>query len=530
MDNLKMLEGYRNRMKILSSTYFLSQFVVNRRDCKEFQDHELYNLTVQILCFIMDKSLKGENCLREDIIDFVEELDIVFYKKTLPRERISEIVYYILRKGLRNEGYAYKFSFYDYDSNSESHINVQLVNDNIINVDGDTRTTYFLTEEGYKLLFSTKEYDDIYEIQITKMIAELKIINGDYKSAKEDIHKLINLLEVQCQNLDSYLQRVKKNIFLIQDEKYSEVVEKTFDMLLSQQSKYSELKAMIEDKIHLVYAENINSEQTKSKIEDIKNILEGLDRAIEYIRKLHEKKHKFSQQYKELLKSIMFSTLGGRFDFEKFVMDKIEKDAFLIGNLDKLYKPLFKLQSPNIFSLHTPYGEQNVEKIAQPNKEIEMMIEDVEYESDNDKLIKTYNDFYGEFFKSILDYGRDNSKFFLSGFMSKLKETDEKYIKVTRYGGLIRNLLLFFAHIGGELNLEEVKKELKKIAVVNPSENFDILYTVSSLMKHYKKLPTISVNVLDHRTTFLTSINVEEKTAVKLTVPEIEFIFTMWEE
>ena len=529
MDNLKMLEGYRNRMNLLSSTYFLSEFVVNRRDYKEFDNHEFYNLTVQILCLIMDKSLKGEHCLKEDIINFVEDLNKFYYNKTLTRERTSDLVYYILRKGLRNDGYTYRFSFYDYDNNRESYINVQLINDDIIDVDGEIKTTYYLTEDGYKLLFSTKEYDDIYEIQITKMIAEFKIMNGDYKSAKADIDKLINLLEIACQNLDNYLHKVKKNISLIQSEKYSEVISKTFDMLLSQQSKYSELKVMVEGKINILYAEDINSEHIKTQIEDIKKIIDGLDRAIMFIKKLHEKKNVFSSQFKELLKSILFANFNGKFDFEKEITDKIEKDASLIASLDRLYKPIFKLQSPNIFSLHTPYGEQNLEKAAAA-KEIEVMSENVEYVDEKDEIIKTYNEFYEEFLKALLDYGKTCKTFFLSDFITKIKEHKENYIRATRYGGLIRNMLLFFAHSGQEVNLEEVKSELKKVTVVNPSENFDILYTISAINKFYKRLPTIKINVLEGAFTFLTSINLEDKTAVKLTVPDIEFTFDQGEE
>ncbi|ERI95719.1 hypothetical protein HMPREF1982_00022 [Clostridiales bacterium oral taxon 876 str. F0540] len=524
MDNLKMLEGYRRRMNLLSSTYFLSEFVVNRRDGKEFDNHEFYNLIIQILCFIMDRSLKGENCTREDIVNFMDDINRVCYKKTLTRERIGELVYYILRKGLRNEGYAYSFSYYDYDNEKDSHINVQLINDEIIDIDGETKTTYFLTEDGYKLLFSTKEYDDIYEIEITKMIAEFKIKNGDYKSAREDIDKLVNLLEIQCQNIDNYIQRTKRNIAFIQNEKYSEVIGKTFDVLLSQMSKYSELKTMVLGKLDILYTEDVSSERILEQIGDIKMVLSGLDKAIFFIRKLHERKDSFSSQFKELLKSAMFINYNGRFDFEKEIMQKIEKDASFIGNLDRIYKPLFKLQSPNIFSLHVPYDEQNLqgEKVS---KEIEVMSEEVELEDEKEEIMRAYNAFYEDFLRSLLDYGFRCESFYLSSFIADLKKDKNIYVEKTRYGGLVRNMLLFFAHEGEEINLEEVRKELRKVAVVNPSESFDILYSVSTLSKYYRKLPTIKISVLDETFTFLTSINLEERTATKLTVPDMEFTF-----
>jgi hypothetical protein len=524
MDNLKMLEGYRRRMNLLSSTYFLSEFVVNRRDGKEFDNHEFYNLIVQILCLIMDKSLKGEYCTREDIVNFVDDINRLCYKKTLTRERISELVYYILRKGLRNDGYAYRFGYYDYDNEKDSYINVQLINDEILNIDGDTKTTYFLTEDGYKLLFSTKEYDDVYEIQITKMIAEFKIMNGDYKSAKEDIDKLVNLLEIQCQNIDNYLQKTKRNIALIQNEKYSDVIGKTFEVLLSQQSKYSELKAMVEEKLNILYSEDVSSQRIMEQIGDIKMVLGGLDKAILFIRKLHEKKDTFSSQFKELLKGVMFINYNGRFDFEKEITHKIEKDASLIGSLDRVFKPIFRLQSPNLFSLHTPYEEQSIQGET-VSKEIAVMSEEVEIEDEKEEILRSYNAFYEDFFKLLLDYGSGNQTFTLSSFIEKIKENKESYIEKTRYGGLIRNILLFFAHEKEEINLEDVKSELKKVAVVNPSESFDILYTVSSISKYYKKLPTMRITVPEETFTFLTSINMEEKTATKLTVPDMEFTF-----
>jgi hypothetical protein len=153
------------------------------------------------------------------------------------------------------------------------------------------------------------------------------------------------------------------------------------------------------------------------------------------------------------------------------------------------------------------------------------MCEEVEIQDEKEEILRSYNTFYEDFFKLLLDYGSVNKIFTLSSFIEKIKENKESYIEKTRYGGLIRNILLFFAHEREEINLEDVKNELKKVAVVNPSESFDILYTVSSISKYYKKLPTMRITVPEETFTFLTSINMEEKTATKLTVPDMEFTF-----
>lgn len=530
MNNKHVLNGYGERMQLLASMHFISEFVTNRRGYKEFDNQEFFNLVIQILCFIMDKSLKGKLCFREDIIEFVTELNEEIYKKDIEDNIIEEIVYYILKRGLRNDGYVYRFSYYDYDKADTKSVKIQLIDDEIVEFEGSDKTNYFLTERGYKLLFSTKEYDDAFQIEISKFIAEKKIINGDYKSAQTEIEKLINLLKIQYDKIDKYILNAKKDISLIKNMKYSEVMKDTFDVLLTQQNNYLDLKRMVTKNLELLYNEDINEDKIKETISDIEVVLDGLNNAIMHMKRLYDKKGEFTKQYEELINSFLFSQSSNRFDFEKSILNRIEENIEIIPNLKEVYKSLFKVQSPNIFSLHVPYSEQKVDlkevKIDDSGRQLEDEFEvEVNYAELNNK-------YYLEFLNEIIRYSKDKGEFTLEEFLNNKKENMDEYIKLTRNGKLIREICLFFSHSTGVINMEKIKnEELKRISYIQPTKGFDILYIVSELNNQSTgKLPCICVEQIKGKEiSFNTSINMEEKTALKLTIEDMRFSIRLGE-
>lgn len=524
MDNNHVLKGYGDRMQLLASTHFISEFIINRREFKMFNNHEFYNIVIQILCFIMDKSLKGKYCFREDIIEFVISLNEEIYKKKIEETQLEEAVYYILKRGLRNDGYQYIFSYYDYDGAKNESIKVQLIDDEIVKFQGVDKTNYFLTERGYKLLFSTKEYDDAFQIEISKFIAEKKITNGDYKSAQSEIEKLINLLKIQYEKVDKYILNAKKDVSIIENMKYSEVMVDTFNVLLAQQSNYLDLKNMVTRNLELLYNEDVNEEKIKETIKDIEAVLDGLNNAIMHMKMLYEKKGKFTRQYEELINSLVFSQSSNKYDFEKVITNEIEDNIQLMPNLRELYKRFFKIESPNIFSLHIPYGEQKINinevKIDNLGRELEEMFEEkVNYAELNNK-------YYLEFLKALIDFGEGKSEFSLKEFINEKKENMDEYIKLTRDGYLIREIFLFFSHSDGIIDMEKIKEEeLKRISHIEPTNGFDILYIVSELdNENIGKLPYIEITIDRGDTiSFNTSIDMEEKTALKLTMENVKF-------
>ena len=206
----KILGGYGKRVNVIGSYYLISSIVNNRKKFQDFTNVEFYNLLVQILCFIFEKSLRRKHCFKENIKSFIEEINILAYKKSLTNEQLDELTKFVI-KNLTNKGKTFSFEYYDNEKNDITNGYIKIVEDTDVVVNKENRITYRLTPEGYRLLLSTKEIDELYQIKISQILAQIRLQNDDYAGAKEDIYDIINNLEVQYQKIDGFMKIIRNS-------------------------------------------------------------------------------------------------------------------------------------------------------------------------------------------------------------------------------------------------------------------------------------------------------------------------------
>lgn len=536
MDMRSILGGYNKRVNAIGSYYLIASLANNKNKFKEFTNIEFYNLLIEVLCYIFDRSLRRKHCLRDDIKFFIDELNNISYKKFYSEDELDDLTNYIIN-GLSNNGKVYMFNYYSIEKDNHIDESIKIIEDKNIKVNNKERLSYSLTTEGYRLLLATKEYDELFQIQISQMIAKLRIEKGDYQGAKEDIYDIVNTLEIQSQKIDNYIKIIKVNIFYIKEEKYSTVIDKTVETLLEEMDKYEELKKevklIIQDKEdYLEKDDPIDKEKIKNikmQLVQMKELINGVVLAKSTASNLLTRVQVFREEFNEILKRLLTTPVLKRFNFKEEILDRLEKDSDFICIIRELYISLFKVEMPNLFNIGVAYQEQ---KLLSQEEITNDIVDDGDYEiiqnKEKEEEIAYCENYYFEFFKYLLDYGVRINSFTLKEFLNYfLTHNKGAYVDITRDAKLMRNLVLFFANQKDKISIKKITKMLDH-STFSPSIDFQIERIIESLMIEEFELIN-KVNFIECKKisgdeiTINTEINLETMTAVKLEITNIKF-------
>lgn len=538
-----ILNNYDKRVNILGSYFLLSKIVSDRQKYKEFNNEEFYNIMFQTLCFIFNKSLRREYCFRDDIKNFITDLNILIYKKNFTLEEIDDLTVY-LTKGLTNNGKAYMFPYFSIEANLNLHKTIQIVETNIVVVGAKERLTYKLTTEGYRLLLATKEYDELFQIRISQTLARLRLTMDDYDGAKNEVYDIINSLEIQRQKIDNFIKMLRADINHIREQNYSSIVDETLNVLTEEMDKYNELKqealmklqdkesyledtdGMIEDKIKVL----------RKKLTQLKEFIDGIDAAKSAASRLITRVQKFDVEHRDILNQLLRAPNLKKFNFKEEILDRLENDINSIEYIKSLYVPLFKCRVNNMFNVGVPFGEQSIIN-KENSKSTSNNFEDYIAIENTEKLerIKSYEEIYYTIFKNLFIFAKNRRQFTLKDFINNLIENDKAtYLKITSDAYVFRNAIMYFALVKNKI---EVKKILKILENINfePDFEFQIERMFERLYEEDKILAETYEGIcikqiINDEFKVNTEINIEELTAKSMEITNIDFVFIIDEE
>ncbi|HCQ6326438.1 TPA: hypothetical protein OL516_003090 [Clostridioides difficile] len=536
MEMINILEGYNKRVNCIGSYYLIATLANNRNKFKEFDNIQFYNLLIQVLCYIFDRSLRRKNCLRDDIKDFIEEINRMDYKIMLSEDDLKDLANYIIN-GLTNSGKVYLFTYYSLEQEKHIDESIKIIEDKNVKINNQERLSYSLTTEGYRLLLSTKEYDELFQIQISQMIAKLRIEKGDYQGAKEDIYDIINTLEIHQQKIDNYIKIIKVNILYIKEEKYSTVIDTTVETLLEEMDKYEELKKevklLIKDKEdYLEKDEDIDKEKIKNirtQLLQMKELIDGIVLAKSTATNLLSRVQDFREEFKEILKKLLTTPVLKRFNFKEEILDRLEKDSDFLLIIRELYISLFKVELPNRFNIGVAYQEQKLLNTREIENEIvnEDELEIIE-NKEKEERINYCENYYFDFFKYLIKYGLEKGQFTLEEFLKNYLKYDKViYLEITKDSKLMRDIIIYFANQRESINIKKIIRMLENSAF-SPNTDFQIERLIERLLvEDFELLNSVSHiksnKIFEDEMKINTEINLETMTAVKLEIANIKF-------
>lgn len=373
------LNNFHKRMEKLSYSFLIDNKVSTLTTFKEkFTPLELINLVYSLMCFVLDKSLKDEECTLNTMAEVLQELVCNYYDKTLEEEEAYNITHFIVYKILRNEGKPFIFTTIDYSKGEKKVFDYHLLQQRTSKVDKN-KSTFLLTQEGYRLLLGALEVDEKTQIDINQIILELSLKKKNFSQGLLAIENLNNLITAQINVLNNFIYRTRENIFSIDQKVFEDNFLKNIEVLKEQNKKFDDLKEIIlveEERLSLA-ASDISKEDYESlkQLGKIKELLIGISYKASELITGH---FHFKEEYKRALEEASFYYNNKRINLKEDLIKPLEKNPQALENIYKLFNPLFNVRPSKKFNINYIFKEQKLN--LRENDEEEILIDLVEDE------------------------------------------------------------------------------------------------------------------------------------------------------
>ena len=126
----------------------------------ETRDEQM-NMLFTLLLFIMEYSLREENCTMDEIAAFVGDISYEYFAHRLKFEQSRDFARFMGEDILGNGGSSMYFKAFDYEERTYKDINIRYIDNKVVYLDsGVRRTSYYLTDEGYNMVLATMEMEN----------------------------------------------------------------------------------------------------------------------------------------------------------------------------------------------------------------------------------------------------------------------------------------------------------------------------------------------------------------------------------
>lgn len=389
---------------------------------------EQVNVIFAVMLYIMEQSLREENCTIDDIGAYIDSLNMRYFDKKMGYEDCKSLGDFIVNVVLSNEGRPMYFEGYDFDERGYQAMNVSYVANRIVYVDMEVRrTSYYLTEDGYNLLLSTLEIESNMKLTIHEMIFKLHLEKQSYDKAVDDIKNVFNLLRIQLQRIEEAMSRIRRNALSYSVADYEAVLEANLDTISDTKQKFQGYRELVKTRAKELEEMNLNVRRLDEKEEEKLNnlsVIEGyLNRTIDEHQRILSSHFDLKSLYTRELEQLSQMSFIRRFSLRNELYERILEEPEGLGRMEVFLRPLF--------------GNEP-DKIYNPGKSTELQ-----------RPIRKKAQEDGE---AVMEFGDD-------GWMEE--EERRRLEKLAKYEGSLK-LLLEAALLSdkGEVSLEELREKM----------------------------------------------------------------------
>ena len=213
-------------MKHVGMYAVLMQNSIQRTTWKQFgflKTDEQINVIFAVMLYIMEQSLKEENCTMDDIGAYIDTINVQHFEKNMTYEECRRLGDFIVNVILSNEGKVMYFDGFDFESNAYHIMHISYVANKIVYIDQELkRTSYYLTDDGYNLLLSTLEIENNMKLTIHEMIFQMHLEKQSYDKAVDEIKNVFNLMRIQLQKIQEAVGKIRRNALNYSVKDYEE--------------------------------------------------------------------------------------------------------------------------------------------------------------------------------------------------------------------------------------------------------------------------------------------------------------------
>ncbi len=419
---------------------------------------EQVNLIFSLLLYIMEQSLKEENCTLDDIGAFIDYVNTSYFYKNMSYDDCKILGDFIINVVLANEGKAMYFDGYDFERRAYKIMNISYIANKVVYVDSEVRrTSYYLTDDGYNLLLSTLEIENNMKLTIHEMIFKMHLERQSYDKAVDEIKNVFNLLRIQLQKIQEAMLRVRRNALSYSVADYKELLEGDMETIDITSQKFKNYREIVKKRAQELEEKNINvhklSADDEEKLNNLKIIESYLNRGIDEHQKILGSHFDLKILYDKELELLAQMSLIQRYSMRTELYDKLLKDSSGLERLDIFFRPLFHKAPAKVYNLSKAFELQRpVRKKAVEDDDEILDFDESEWQAENAEKQRIKLKKYEKSLNIILNFAVKNEKTSLDEIKQIVNDNEE-----------LKNILIPDVDIFKEIMVELIKS--KKIDI-----------------------------------------------------------------
>lgn len=462
---MDFLNGFQKRMKSVSRFAVLLSNSMQKTTWKKYgieTTDEQINVLFAVLLYVMELSLKEENCTLDDIASYVSDICKEYFDQPLQFSQSKELADFIVNTILGNDGSMMYFKAYNFEKKQYQQLSVDYIANKVVYLEnGVRRTSYFLTDNGYNMILSTMELENNLKLTVSEMLFKLHLEKADYGKAVNDIKNVFEGLRIQTKKIQEAMRKIRQNALSYSVEEYREIVEENMGAIEESRDKFQMHREVVLQRVSEYEEKEISlkgmKKEEKENLNNLKIIEDYLSRALDEQQKIFSQHFTLKSLYAKELENYTAMSLVKRYNFRTELYDKVLENAELLQYMHKVFSTLFL---KNVEKVYHPAKalekQQRIRKKKAEDAELELEWEEEAYQEEQKQKNMEKMEKYRKSLTFLLEKLVAKQRMTLEELFSTISD-EEKEILVPNLE-IFREILIELL-TGQNINITELKKE-----------------------------------------------------------------------
>ena len=229
------LEQFSRRIKNIAKYAVLLSNSSQKAIWKNYgfaEEYQQLTVLLAVMLFIMEKSLRDDDCTMDDISSFLDELNTQYFHRDMSMEDCRILGDFLINTVLSNDGIPMYYQAYDFETLSIEKMHVSYLSNKIIYDENNIRrTSYKLTDMGYDFILGTLEIEDNLKLSVQEMVFQLHMDKQNYSKALNDIKQMFARMRGQAERIQDAMYRIRRNPLNYNVEDYGSVLQGDLDTI-----------------------------------------------------------------------------------------------------------------------------------------------------------------------------------------------------------------------------------------------------------------------------------------------------------
>ncbi len=486
------LEHFPKRMKHVGMYVVLMRNSMQKTTWKQYgflKTDEQINLIYAVMLYIMEQSLREENCTMDDIGAYIDTVNVQHFGKEMTYDECRQLGDFIVNVVLSNEGRAMYFDCYNFETNAYHIMHISYVANKIVYVEQELkRTSYYLTDDGYNLLLSTLEIENNMKLTIHEMIFQMHLEKQSYDKAVDEIKNVFNLMRIQLQKIQEAMGKIRRNALNYSVKDYEEILLENLETISDTKQKFQNYQQLVKSRAKELEEENINvrrlSQKEEEKLNHLREIEHYLNRTIDEHQRILNSHFDLKAVYTAELEALSQMSLIKRFPLRSELYDKILENPGVLEDLDYFLRPLFNRDIDKSYNINKAFELQRpVRKREEKDSTEELDFDEEEWQEEQERLRREKLKKYEESLGFLLEMADENGGISLKEIRDRIRENSGEQDRLIPNVEIFKEIMVELIK-NREIDVKALERERSEFIQDAPME-FQLSEMVLHLTEEY---------------------------------------------